>query len=214
MFSSDRFLRQRRHDGAAALAALVVGELLHDHFGILSGQVGRIRPAHALCAVAHGAVQRQRGAAADRGRRRRLAPSRAAGRRCVDTAGALLPAVLAHPLAGHAGGAADAVPQTLPARKSACAEGSQPKPTSIAATVSATRPTMHIQASRSVRPQSRVLASSLSDRNDRHEGLRRHRQLHDRIAVVDDGERDHHRHPQAEAIEHGRRLGIADGPPC
>src|SRR5690349_6650392 len=49
----------------AARAGLVIMELLNDHFWILTGQIRRVRRAHALRTVAHRAVQGQRRASAD-----------------------------------------------------------------------------------------------------------------------------------------------------
>src|SRR5688572_12455563 len=78
--------------------------------------------------------------------------------------------------------------------KSACTEGSQTKPTIREATVSATR-----AATQRISAPSHV--------HGRHRALGQERQLRDREAVVHDRERDHHPHPQREAVQ--QRRGVA-----
>ena len=67
---------ERLHERARALAALVVVHLLDDDLRELAREVRRIGDAHALGAVAHRAVQRERCAATDRVVVDRRAPSR------------------------------------------------------------------------------------------------------------------------------------------
>ena len=135
------------------------------------------------------------------------APARAIGRSSttfVEPAARLRAAVRSPPqAAGHAGGAADARPQALRRRSRCATTAASTKPTARSATTVSTSSAITLRRNHGVAPgvEARRRPSSRPDRDDRHRGLLQRRELRDRLAVVDDRERDHHRDPQAEAVE-------------